>query len=161
MKELANNATFQKNCSSTEVAMANEQMNYCPTATAANTPRENQEQASTAATATAASQSDTTVQDRQEKLKLLAALSIPILTAPAPDSRFDIGRATRGNLLRQLTEYMDSVGESPTYESMNSCQVHNLIDFKQKKNANVEVKHGMKKLMSLSESQTQNVVDQL
>jgi len=28
MNELAKNATFQKNCSSTEVAMANEQMNY-------------------------------------------------------------------------------------------------------------------------------------
>eukprot|EP00984_Skeletonema_dohrnii_P001992 scaffold667_cov103-Skeletonema_dohrnii-CCMP3373.AAC.4 len=28
MNKLAKNATFQKNCSSTEVAMANEQMNY-------------------------------------------------------------------------------------------------------------------------------------
>jgi len=72
-----------------------------------------------------------TAQDRQEKFKLLAALSIPMLTAH--DSRFDTGRASRGNLLRQLTEYMESVGESPTYESMHSCQVHNLIDFKQRR----------------------------
>jgi len=85
MNELSKNAIFQKNCSSTEVTMANEQMNYCPTATAtaANTPPGYQEQAFTASTATAASQSDTTAQDRQEKFKLLAALSIPILIEPA------------------------------------------------------------------------------
>eukprot|EP00984_Skeletonema_dohrnii_P037297 scaffold39233_cov250-Skeletonema_dohrnii-CCMP3373.AAC.1 len=148
MNELSKNATFQKNCSSNEVTMANEQMIYCPTATAtaANIPPGHQEQASTA---TAASQSDTTAQDRQEKFKLLAALSIPILTEPAHDSRFDTGHATRGNLLRQLTEYMKRVGESPTCESMNSCQVHNLIDFKQGENRiksdRIEVKGKCKK----------------
>eukprot|EP00985_Skeletonema_marinoi_P008425 scaffold3807_cov232-Skeletonema_marinoi.AAC.2 len=39
----------------------------------------------------------------QQQFKLLASLSLPLLKAPDPNSRFDEGGVTRGNLLRQLT----------------------------------------------------------
>ena len=165
MAELAKRCRSPENDSSTKVMTANEQL-YCPAAitkeTTIDSPNTNHpEQFSTTAT-TPTAQLDATALDREEKFKLLASLSIPILTKPVPGSRFDIGGAMRGNLLRQLTEYMESNGESPKYESKNSVYEHNLIDFAKRKNStSIDVKHGMKKLMSLSDSQTQAVVDQL
>ena len=98
----------------------------------------------------------------QQQFKLLASLSLPLLKAPDPNSRFDEGSVTRGNLLRQLTDYMKSVGEPPAFDSMNSVHQHHLINFPQrKKDGKVGVKRGIDELMSLPNIQTGDIVDQL
>lgn len=103
------------------------------------------------------------------RFKLLASLPIPVLSRPTPDKKFDAGNALRGNLQRELTEFRQSVGEPNTYETMNSGMKYHLIAFPQriKKGAApvLDIKHGMKELMSMSyfdtNTTTQQKVDQM
>lgn len=102
------------------------------------------------------------------RFKLLASLPVNVLARPTPDKKFDAGNALRGNLQRELTEFRQSVVEPNTYETMNSGMKYHLIAFPQrikKGAAPVDIKHGMKELMSMSyfdtKLTTQQKVDQM
>ena len=60
-------------------------------------------------------------EEDQRRFNLLATIAIPALMEVAPaDATFDMGEMQRGNLLRELIEYMGKVGQPIKYDTTNS-----------------------------------------
>ena len=105
------------------------------------------------------------LEQTKKKFDILATIGIKVLSEPTPDANLDIGSMNRSNLLRQLTQFMDSRQQPINYETSNSKYLHHFIKVSTKVNDPLYLNlcEGMKKLFGIGEKGQvmQNLVEYL
>ena len=103
--------------------------------------------------------------EMRERFNLLATLALPVLSEPTPNEKIDMGSTVRSNLLRQLTEYMNSIEQPIQCESMNSKYNYDYIKVTTKKSdpSCPDIREGMNTLFGIGDEKKiiQSLVDYL